>query len=84
MTDRLNSVTDLHCRRLCVIASYNTGMGNLSVAFIGTEKIGKAYSHINALNYNQLYNHLITRLPYEETRNYVAKVTLRREKYMKQ
>ncbi len=84
LTDRLNSVADPHCRRLCVIASYNTGMGNLSVAFIGNENIGRAYPHINALDYNGLYNHLITRLPYEETRNYVVKVTQKREKYMKQ
>ena len=79
----LKSVTNEHCRRLCVIASYNTGTGNLGVAFVGTKNVGKAYPHINALDYNQLYSHLITNLPSEETRNYVVKVTQRREKYMK-
>ena len=83
LTNALKSVNDEHCRRLCVIASYNTGTGNLGVAFVGTTNVSRAYSHINALDYNQLYNHLITNLPYEETRNYVVKVTQRREKYMK-
>lgn len=83
LTNALNSVTDEHCRRLCVIASYNTGTGNLGVAFVGTKNVGRAYPHINAMNYNQLYSHLTTRLPYEETRDYVVKVTQRREKYMK-
>lgn len=84
LTNALKSVSDEHCRRLCVIASYNTGTGNLGVAFVGTTNIGRAYSHINAMDYNQLYSHLITNLPYKETRNYVVKVTQRREKYMKQ
>ena len=77
-------VEDPHCRRLCVIASYNTGAGNVSRSFIGSTNLGKAFSHINQHNYDGLFRHLITNLPYEETRDYVAKVTKRREKYMKE
>ena len=83
LTNALKSVDDEHCRRLCVIASYNTGTGNLGVAFVGTTNVGRAYPHINAMDYDQLYSHLITKLPYKETRDYVVKVTKRREKYMK-
>lgn len=77
-------VEDPHCRRLCVIASYNTGPGNVSRSFIGTTNLNNAFSVINRHDYNGLYTHLVTNLPYEETRKYVAKVTQRREKYMKQ
>ena len=68
------SVSDSHCRRLCVIASYNTGAGNVSRSFIGTTNLSKALAHINRYNYDELFNHLITNLPYEETRNYVQRV----------
>ena len=84
LTNALKSVNDEHCRRLCVIASYNAGTGSLGLAFIGTLNVGRAYPHINALDYNQLYSHLTTKLPSQETRDYVVKVTKRREKYMKQ
>ena len=71
------------CRRLCVIASYNTGAGNVSRAFIGSAKLSKAFSSINALNYDALYKHLTTRLSTDEARNYVSGVSRRREKYLK-
>ena len=38
---------------------------------------------IESFDYNGLYNHLISNLPHSETRNYVVKVTQRREKYLK-
>lgn len=76
-------VSDQHCRRLCVIAGYNTGAGNVSRSFIGSTNLKKAFSNINQFDYNQLYNHLVTRLPHEETRNYVIRVTTKREKYIK-
>lgn len=77
-------VTNDECRRLCVIASYNTGAGNVSRAFIGSTKLSKAFDSINTHDYQGLYNYLTTRLAYEEARNYVSGVTKRREKYLKQ
>lgn len=77
------NVKDEHCRRLCVIASYNTGAGNVSRSFIGTTQLNNAYGEINKLNYNQLYQHLTQRLSTSEARNYVKGVTKRREKYIK-
>lgn len=84
LMNQFAKVDDPHCRRLCVIAGYNTGPGNVSRSFIGNTNLAKAFTTINKHDYDGLYNHLITNLPYEETRSYVAKVTKRREKYMKQ
>jgi len=84
LMNQFDSVSDPHCRRLCVIAGYNTGAGNVSIAFIGNRKLGRAFfEKVESYDYNGLYNYLITNLPYSETRNYVVKVTQRREKYLK-
>lgn len=76
-------VRDIHCRRLCVIASYNTGAGNVSRAFIGSARLGNAYGEINKFDYDQLYKHLTRHLNTDEARNYVKSVTKKREKYIK-
>lgn len=84
LMNRFASITDPDCRRLCVIAAYNTGEGNVSHSFVGKRASAKSIaSHINALNYTQLYNHLTTHLSTSEARNYVSGVSRRREKYMK-
>ncbi len=74
-------ITDAKCRELCMIAAYNTGAGNVSRAFTGNTNIYKAIPEINKLNYEQLYNHLKSKLPYKETQDYIVKVTTKREKY---
>ena len=81
--NQFGRVDNADCRRLCVIASYNTGAGNVSRAFIGSAKLTKAFPSINALNYDALYKHLTTRLSTDEARNYVSGVSRRREKYLK-
>lgn len=83
LMNQFASIEDPHCRRLCVTASYNTGAGNVSRSFVGTTNLNNALPLINKYDYNQLYNHLTTKLAYEEARNYVAGVTKRREKYLK-
>lgn len=80
--NQFGRVTDAGCRRLCVIASYNTGAGNVSRSFIGSNQLTKAFDSINVLDYNQLYIHLTTRLGADEARKYVSGVTSRREKYL--
>lgn len=65
-----------------MIAGYNTGAGNVSRAFTGNTNLNKALPLINGYGYNQLYNHLTTKLGTEEARNYVSGVTQRREKYL--
>ena len=83
LLNQFGKVSDDGCRRLCVIAAYNTGAGNVSRCFIGSTKLANAFPTINQMDYTRLYNHLITQLPYDETRNYVKKVVQRREKYLK-
>ena len=83
MTRYFAGVTDPQCRMLCAIAAYNTGAGNVSRAFTGNTNIKKAIPHINRMNYTQLYNHLKSKLPHAETRDYVQKVTSKMEKYKK-
>lgn len=84
LMNRFSTVTDPDCRRLCVIAAYNTGEGNVSRSFVGKAASAKSIAqHINALNYSQLYNHLTSRLSTSEARGYVEGVSRRREKYMK-
>lgn len=83
LDNQFSAIGDPDCRRLCVIASYNTGAGNVSRAFVGTTKLAAALPQINGYNYQQLYNHLSTRLSTDEARNYVVGVSRRREKYLK-
>ena len=83
LLNQFGKVNDEGCRRLCVIAAYNTGAGNVSRCFIGSTKLANAFPSINQLDYTGLYNHFLTKLPYDETRNYVKKVVQRREKYLK-
>lgn len=84
LMNQFSGVTDPDCRRLCVIASYNTGAGNVSRAFTGKTNIKGAIPLINQYNYTQLYNHLTSNLSTEEARNYVSGVSKRREKYLKE
>lgn len=69
-------VTDKNSQNLCVIASYNTGAGNLSRALRGDTKIGKAIPQINGMSYEQLFKYLEKKL-LPETQNYIRKVTER-------
>ena len=84
LMNQFSGVTDPDCRRLCVIASYNTGAGNVSRAFTGNTNLKGAIPLINRYNYTQLYNHLTSNLSTEEARNYVSGVSKRREKYLKE
>lgn len=81
---QFSKIKDSDCRRLCVIASYNTGAGNVSRAFTGDTNISKAFKHINSYGFRQLYDFLTSELGSEEARNYVSGVSKRREKYLKQ
>lgn len=65
----------------CMVAAYNTGAGNVSRAFTGKRVVGPAIVEIRKLPADRLYGHLRRHLPYEETRNYLAKVIERMELY---
>lgn len=77
----LKKISNPTSRLYCSIAAYNTGAGNVSVAFIGNKKIGNAFAKINAMTPQQVYDHLIENLPYEEARHYLQRVVSRMEKY---
>ena len=77
----LRSITDEQSRLYCTIAAYNTGAGNVAKAFTGKTSVGAAASLINALSAEEVYEHLIENLPYDETRNYLKKVRAAQAKY---
>jgi Soluble lytic murein transglycosylase and related regulatory proteins (some contain LysM/invasin domains) len=70
------NVNDKDSQNLCVIASYNTGAGNLARALRGDTKIGKAIPQINEMTYDQLFKYLEKKL-LPETQNYIRRVTER-------
>ena len=75
----------------CVIASYNTGPGNLGRSLCGKRNGGKqnggkqnvqcAVDRANSMNADELFRHLRSHLPYRETREYLKKVTDRMNIY---
>lgn len=83
MTKTFAGVKDIRSRMLCSIAAYNTGAGNVSRALTGGTSVSKAVVKINEMSYDQLYSYLKRHLPYEETRNYIQKVTEKMSKYKK-
>ena len=75
-------VTNQDSRNLCVIASYNTGAGNVARALRGDTKISKAISQINAMSYDELFRYFERKL-LPETQNYIRKVTERMNEFNK-
>lgn len=77
----LKSIKDSKSRLYCSIAAYNTGAGNVAKAFTGNLSIKNAVPIINKMAPEEVYNHLIENLPYDETRKYLEKVVTRMSKY---
>lgn len=82
----LKKISNKTSRMYCVIAAYNTGVGNVSRAF----NLGKSRRldetvvlTINSMEPEQVYQQLVERLPYEETRRYLKKVRGRMTNYQK-
>ena len=65
----------------CVISAYNTGPGNVAKAMTGTTKLKPTISTVNKMSSKKVYNQLVQKLPYKETRNYLKKVTQRMPYY---
>lgn len=70
------NVNSVEKQNLCVIASYNTGAGNVARALRGDTKIGKAIPQINEMSYDNLFKYFEKKL-LPETQNYIRKVTER-------
>ena len=77
----LRLISNPDSRLLCTIAAYNTGAGNVARAFTGRTSVGEAAQIINGMTPEEVYRHLREHLPYEETRNYIRKVTRAQDKF---
>lgn len=82
----LRKIKNPESRLYCTIAAYNTGAGNVAKAFNikgqgSTRNINKASVIINKLTPQQVYDQLMTNLPYDETKHYLKKVSARMELY---
>ena len=75
-------VTDTDSQNLCIIASYNTGAGNVAKALRGDYNIKKAIPQINSMTYDQLFKYFEQKLM-PETQNYIRKVTERMNNFKK-
>ena len=64
-------------RLYCTIAAYNTGPGNVAYAFTGTRNLKRAIRVINSMSPQEVYDTLMRNLPYDETKDYLKKVTAR-------
>jgi membrane-bound lytic murein transglycosylase C len=79
----LRKITNPQSRLYCAIAAYNTGAGNVAKAFTGTTNIHKAARVINTMKPNDVYQTLLKKLPYNETKKYLVKVNDRVSVYNK-
>jgi len=77
----LRAVEDPLSRKYCAIAAYNTGSGNVAKAFTGKRNVREAAKLINEMAPDEVFSHLRTNLPYDETRHYIEKVTKAQKKY---
>ncbi|MFA6438721.1 MAG: murein transglycosylase domain-containing protein [Bacteriovoracaceae bacterium] len=77
LTVEFRGVKDPKSRIYCVISAYNTGPGNVAKAFTGKRNVNQALPKINDMTSEQVFAHLRTNLPFEETRSYVTKVSER-------
>lgn len=76
------NVENTDSRDLCVIASYNTGAGNVARALRGDTNIKKAIPQINEMSYEELFKYFEKKL-LPETQNYIRKVTERMNDFRK-
>lgn len=70
-------------RQYLMISAFNTGAGNVSIAYTGDTNLSQAFSKINSMSPEENYKYLRKNLEYEEARKYLKKVTTRRDEYSK-
>jgi membrane-bound lytic murein transglycosylase C len=80
-TKYLEGIQNPISKEYCIISAYNTGAGNVLRTF-SKNKI-TAVNIINSMTPSQIYNKLITSLPYKETRRYLQKVLKHKKEFVK-
>lgn len=80
MYSQLDDVANTVSREYCVISAYNTGPGNVYKTFAKEQRV--AVDQINSLQPAALYDRLRSSLPYQETRDYLAKVVGFRKQFV--
>ena len=81
--NELDEVDDPVSREYCVISAYNTGPGNVAKAFTNGRNIVEAAKLINKMSPKDVYSTLVKKLPYDETKEYLKKVSERVVAYKK-
>jgi membrane-bound lytic murein transglycosylase C len=76
-----NKVNDDLSAEYCIISGYNTGPGNVAVAFTGKKKIKEAKGKINKLSSDQVKQILLQKLPHAETKKYLREVLDKKRLY---
>ena len=79
-THYFKNIHNRKSKNYCIIAAYNTGSGNINKTF-GSLNLQDTAKIINTMEPEEVYQRLRTNLPFKETRNYMKKVTNRREEY---
>jgi len=79
----LKGIENLESRLYCAISAYNTGPGNVAKAFTNGRNVAEAVKLINQMSPKDVYATLRKKLPYEETREYLKKVSERVLAYKK-
>ena len=77
----LKAIDDPISQFYCVIASYNTGLGNMAKTFVSSKRISNAVRKVNTMSADQTLQYLMEHLPAQETRLYIEKIIQRRNKY---
>ncbi len=72
---------DTTTREYLMISAYNTGAGNISIAYTGNTNLSRAFAKINSMSPKENYSYLRENLEFAEARNYLKKVTTRRDQY---
>ena len=76
----LSGIYNKISKEYCVISAYNTGSGNVLKTFSSNSK--KAKNLINKKTPSEVYNTLIKKLPYTETRRYLQKVIKHKKEFV--
>lgn len=76
-----SKVKDDETALFMTIAAYNTGVGNVARALTGTTRLSASADAANSMSAGKTYSTLMKKLPYDETKNYLQKVSERRKLY---